>query len=97
MTPPGARLRNRPLSKAVRSLAVVKTAKPLALVALVLASGCSSFRYEPVANWARDGGRLCALDRDPAFADERAAPRPCAQAFIRAEGWVPYPRVDRPG
>lgn len=80
MTPPGARLRNRPLSKAVKSLAVVKTAKPLALVALVLASGCSSFRYEPVANWARDGGRLCAQDREPLF-DDRAAPRSCPQRF----------------
>jgi hypothetical protein len=81
MTPPGAQVRNRPLSKAVKRSAAVKTLKPLALAALALASGCTSFHYEPTANWARDGGRLCAQTRDPAFADDRAAPRTCAQPF----------------
>ncbi|MBC7769312.1 MAG: hypothetical protein H7124_11045 [Phycisphaerales bacterium] len=59
-----------------------KALKSLALAALLTGGGCSSFRYEPTANWLRDGGRLCAANRDPHFHDwDRAAPRPCAQAL----------------
>ena len=54
--------------------------KPLALAALALTGACSSFRYEPVSNWAQDGGRLCAQDREPLFWDS-AAPRSCPQTF----------------
>jgi len=57
----------------------------LALAALAFTAGCSSFRFEPTANWLRDGGRLCALDRETSFNDwDRAAPRACAQAFSDA-------------
>ena len=55
--------------------------KPLALAALILASGCSSVRFEPTANWWRDGGRLCMASPEP-LAWDRAAPRPCAQAHL---------------
>ena len=78
MISPGARLRNRPLSRRMRSLPAMW--KPLALAALALTGACSSFRYEPVSNWAQDGGRLCAQDREPLFS-EGAAPRPCPQTF----------------
>lgn len=61
-----------------------KTWKLFALAALALASGCSSFRFEPTANWLRDGGRLCAQNREPASDWDRAAPRTCAQAFSDA-------------
>jgi len=80
MTAPGLPARKLVLNKIVRSSRAMTTIRLLALASLALASGCSSFHYAPVANWARDGGRLCALDRDPAF-DERASPRACAQTF----------------
>lgn len=67
------------------SESMTKTLKAAAFAALSLAGACSSLRYEPVANWARDGGQLCAQDRDSAYSDwDRAAPRPCAQAFNEA-------------
>ena len=64
----------------MKDWAAMKTLKPLALAALALTGACSSFRYEPTANWVRDGGRLCAQDREPAFWDG-AAPRACPQTF----------------
>jgi hypothetical protein len=55
--------------------------KALALATLALAAGCSSLRYEPTANWWRDGGRLCAASRDPFGGEfDRPAPRSCGQA-----------------
>lgn len=59
----------------------------LALAALTLVSGCSSFRFEPTANWWRDGGRLCAANRDPFGGEfDRAAPRSCAPTLADAGG-----------
>ena len=78
MISPGAPARNRLLSKRMKSLPAMW--KPLALAALALTGACSSFRYEPTANWVRDGGRLCAQDREPVFWDS-AAPRSCPQTF----------------
>jgi hypothetical protein len=58
----------------------------IAIFAATLVSGCSSFSFEPTANWWRDGGRLCAATRDPASEDWRhAAPRTCAQAEAEAQ------------
>ncbi|MGD9981135.1 MAG: hypothetical protein AB7H66_08660 [Hyphomonadaceae bacterium] len=60
----------------------MKTCKALAFAALALCAGCSSFRFEPTANWLRDGGRLCAANRDTFGLDYRpAAPASCAQAL----------------
>lgn len=53
----------------------------LALAALLLCAGCSSFRFEPTANWWRDGGRICAANRETNYDFDRAAPRSCVQAF----------------
>lgn len=54
---------------------------------LLACGGCSSFRFEPTANWWREGGRLCAANRDPLVYDwERAAPRSCAQALADTPG-----------
>jgi hypothetical protein len=53
--------------------------KTLALAALTLSAGCSSIRFEPTVNWLRDGGRLCAAERDTFGLEYRsAAPRACA-------------------
>jgi hypothetical protein len=51
----------------------------------MLCGGCSTLRYEPTANWWRDGGRLCMASRETAYADwDRAAPRTCVQALAEA-------------
>jgi hypothetical protein len=68
----------------------MKTWKALSLAALMLLGACSSLRFEPTANWARDGGRLCAQSREPVYDWDRAAPRSCAQTFAEASssgGW----------
>jgi hypothetical protein len=56
------------------------------IITLTLISGCSSFRFEPTANWWRDGGRLCAASREP-FGSEfyRDAPRSCANALADSD------------
>jgi hypothetical protein len=59
--------------------------RALALAALTLCGACSSFRFEPTANWLRDGGRLCAADRDTFGLDyDPPSPRTCVQAFTEA-------------
>ena len=67
----------------------MNTWKAPALAALALLGACSSLRFEPTANWARDGGRLCAQNRDSLNDWDLAAPRPCAQTFADASagGW----------
>jgi hypothetical protein len=68
----------------MRKPRVMKIWKVLTLAALTLCAACSSFRYEPTANWERDGGRLCALNRDVIGEWDRAAPRQCPQNFSEA-------------
>jgi hypothetical protein len=68
----------------------MKTWKALSLAALTLLGACSSLRFEPIANWAHDGGRLCAQNREPVNDWDLAAPRACAQTFADASssgGW----------
>jgi len=56
------------------------------VITLTLVSGCSSFRFEPTANWWRDGGRLCAASREPLNIEfDRAAPRSCANALADSD------------
>ena len=51
-----------------------KTLTVLALLALAPCGGCAGIAFEPTANWWRDGGRICAANRDPAgFEGPRAA------------------------
>lgn len=61
-----------------------KMSKPLAALALLAAAplgGCAGLSFEPTANWWRDGGRLCAANRETGIQDgQRDAPRSCAQA-----------------
>lgn len=60
-----------------------KTCASLALVAtLLFCGGCSGRLYEPPANWWREGGRLCASNRDTGGLEwQRAAPSPCARSL----------------
>ncbi len=61
---------------------MTKIWKPIALAALALTGACSSFRFEPTADWLHEGGSLCAADREgPHYDWDRAAPRTCAQAL----------------
>jgi hypothetical protein len=57
-----------------------KTSRGLALAALALCGGCSSFVFEPAANWWTEGGRLCAANRED-LNWTRDAPLSCAQAL----------------
>lgn len=58
-----------------------KRSAAFALLALAPLGGCAGLGFEPTANWWRDGGRLCAANRDPAGDEWRHnAPRACAQA-----------------
>lgn len=52
-----------------------------AVTLLLLCGGCSSLQFEPTAHWWREGGRLCAANRDTAGLEwRRAASRSCALA-----------------
>lgn len=62
-----------------------KTLTVLALLALAPCGGCAGIAFEPTANWWRDGGRICAANRDPAGLEgPRAAPRSCARTLAGA-------------
>lgn len=79
------------------------TKKTLAIAALALSGGCSSFDFEPTSNWWAEGGRLCAVNRED-INWTREAPRSCLTENVdmsaevgrvgsRLHLWKPMPEI----